>query len=1028
MFLSNFSIKRPVAITAILIVFLLLGINSYRKLGLNNMPEIDIPYVTVTVIYPGASPEELEVDVAKVIEDSVSTIDGLKNLDSICVENLCQLTLEFQLDVDVDVAATDVREKVDLIINDLPEDAEAPEIAKYDPNSKPVVTLILTGDVPLDQLYDYADEKLSDRLSSISGVGEVQVSGGEELEVHVILNKRKIISHDLTVADIISKLNKNNIKIPGGTITNGRQELSVTFDSEFHSLKDIERLEVGKVQGKRIYLRDVAIVKMKSEKKTTKAFYNGEQAVNLKVVKKGEANAVKVVNKVKDEVNKIQNSGMLPSGMKLTWFVDDGEFINANVRDAWFSIALGILLTAFILFVFLHEMRSVFIVILSMPASIIITFIIMKYFDYTFNNSTLLALGTSVGILVTNSIVVIESIFRNLKKSNAADASAKAASETLLPVLASALTNVVVFVPIAMMSSLVGRFFIPFAVTMTAATLVSLFISFSMTPMLASIFLRKSHIKRSIPIFEWYVRIWEKGYNRTEELYGIMLRKMSKVSLLIIVITILILIGVVMFVIPRVGTSFFPDSDRGEFIVKVEYPTDYNLKLTTKRLLETSKKIRKIPGVISTATVAGKVQGVLGKVSQGVYLGEITVKTLSKGDRATNIEEMRDILRSALQNEPDCIVTVNIPSAIGGSSSVLEMEISGTDLDKLKELTTKAYNTAVQSGLLTDIDTNIRAGKPEICIIPQRAIMQDMNINSNFLGTVIRGNIEGIEAGMYKKGDRSYDIRVKLEDEDGVNQIDEFNFATKEGKPLNINVVTDIERSTIPIQITRADKMRTMNLYANVAQGASLGEGVNFLTEKVNEILPGGYNMKFKGQVDKMGEAKADFLEAIIIAVILTYLLIAAILESWLLPILILATLPLAFIGLFIILFLTGESLSMMGLLGAVMLIGIVVNNAILIMDDVIILKKEGYDSKEAMLIAAKRKFRPIIMTSIAAILGMLPMAFGNGLGSELRSSCGIGIVGGLISSTLLTLIVVPMLYILFTGKKKVEDKENKKV
>ena len=1019
MFFSKFSIKRPIAITSILIVFLLLGINSYRKLGLNNMPDIDIPYITITTIYPGASPEELEVNVAKKIEDGISTLDGLKNISSVCVENMSQIVLEFQLDVSTDVAAADVREKVDLVLNDLPKDAETPEIRKFDPNAKPIITLLLTGDLPIDHLYDYADETLSDKLSSISGVGEVEVTGGEELEVHVVLNKRKIISHDLTVADIINKLNKNNVKIPAGTITHGRQEFSVMFDSEFHDLKDISDFEIGKVRGRRVYLRDIASIKMISKKNRTKAFYDGKPAVNLKIVKKGEANTVKVVNRIKKAVMAIQNSNTLPSGMKLIWFIDDGDFIEASVMDAWYSICIGILLTAFILFAFLHELRSVFIVVLSMPASIIITFIIMKYFNYTFNNSTLLALGTSIGVLVTNSIVVIESISRRLKNMDSKLAADKGTSDVVMPVLASALTNVVVFVPIAMMSSLVGRFFIPFAVTITGATLVSLFISFSMTPMLSSIFLKKSEKKKHFILFDLYTKYWNKSYDYIENLYAEILRKLCSVSLLVITVVVLLCLGVVVFVIPKVGTSFFPDADRGEFIIKVEYPTDYNLATTTKQLLEADMKIRKLPEVLGTSVVAGKVQGVLGQVSQGVYLGEITVKTLSKNNRETDMLEMRKVLRDIFKNESDCIVTVNIPSAIGGSSSTLEMEISGNNFNELNRLITESYNIAVESGLAVDIDTNIRAGKPELRIVPNRAILQDMNIDTSFLGTIIRGNIEGIKAGLYKKGDRSYDIRVKLEEEEGIRQIDELNFASKDGKPLNINIVSSMNRNTMPIQISRAEKKRTLNLYANVAKGASLGGTVNYLNQKVKEILPAGYEMRFKGQVDKMGEAQADFLEAIIIAIVLTYLLIAAILESWTLPVLILATLPLAFMGMFVMLYVEGIPLSMMGLLGAVMLIGIVVNNAILIMDEVVILKREGYDGKEAMLTAAKHKFRPIIMTSIAAILGMLPMAFGAGLGAEMRASCGVGIVGGLLSSTFLTLFVIPLVYILFARRNK---------
>lgn len=1018
MFLSDFSIKRPVAMTAFIIVLLLAGLNSYRKLGLNNMPDIEIPYVTITTVYPGASPGEIEVDVAKKIEDAVTSIDGLKHVNSTCMENMCLTTLEFELSVDVDVAATDVREKIDMILDDLPEDVEAPKILKFDPNAKPIATLLLIGTHPIDKLFDFADEELSDKLSTISGVAEVQVTGGEELEVHIILEKDKMAANGLNVADVIKKLGASNVKIPAGNLKDNIQEVSVTFDAEFKNFKEIEDLEIGKSGTGRVYVRDIGEVVMISKDKRTRAFYNGKPAINIKIVKKGEANAVKVVNRIKSVVEKIKAEGGIPGGMNLIWFTDDGEFIKASVDDAWGSIGLGILLTALILFIFLHEVRSTVIVCLSMPSSIVITFIIMKYFDYTFNNSTLLALGTSVGVLVTNSIVVIESVFKELHKgTKPKDASARGAGEVALPVFASAATNVVVFVPIAMMSSLVGRYFIPFAVTMTAATLVSLFISFTLTPILSSIFL-KGEMPEHKFLMKTFIKYWNRGYNKCIEWYDVSLHKTSKRPWLVLLAVFVLLVLTLMFVAPQVGMSFFPDNDRGEFIIKIEYPTDYNINTTIERTKAFAARIRQLPEVKSTSTVIGKIQGTIGKVSEGVHLAEITVKTTGKKEREMQLDAMQEMFRQAFKDDINCIITVNIPSIVGGSSSKIEMEISGADLALLDKIGLKAADIAVKSGMATDIDTSVRAGKPEIRVLPKRTILQDMNLSAQLIGSLLRGNIEGIKVGTYKKGDRSYDIRVELKEQQGVEQVREFSLMSRKGRPLSIETVAKLEDNRIPIQISRAEKKRVIKLYANPAPGAALGDVVNMLTQKVGQMLPGGYNMRFTGQVEKMVEAQGDFLEAIIIASILTYLLIAAVLESWTQPFMILLTLPLALIGLFTGLFLAGQTLSMMGLLGAVMLIGIVVNNAILIIDNVVILRAQGMEPKEAMLISAKEKFRPIIMTSLAAVIGIMPMAFGSGLGSEIRSSCGITVIGGLISSTILSLYVVPLVYIQFIKKK----------
>ena len=855
-------------------------------------------------------------------------------------------------------------------------------------------------------------------MSTIKGVAEVQVTGGEELEVHITIDKSKLAASGLNVTDIISKLAVNNLKIPSGTIQDNVQEISISFDAEFKNFEEIKSLEIDKTNYGRIYLGEIATVKMVSKEKRTRAYYNGKPAVNLKIIKKGEANAVKVADRVKQVVDEIRASNTIPGGMKLIWFTDDAEFIQASVMDAWLSVFVGIVLTALVLFIFLHKVRSTMIVTVTMPVSIIITIAVMKCFDYTFNNSTLLAIGCSVGILVTNSIVVIESISRKLHTGLSPEkAAAIGTGEVSLPVFASAMTNVVVFVPIAMMSTIVGRYFTPFAVSMTAATLVSLFISFTLTPILSTLLLKAQMPEHKL-LMRKYVKFWNKYYAKLEDAYSASLKKQSKSPWIILIFVFVFLVLCFIFIVPNVGMAFFPDNDRGEFVVKIEYPSYYNIEANIERTLAIEKRFKKLPEVKSTSTVVGKVQGIFGQVSEGVHLAEITVKTTDKTDRSMDMGQMKEMFREELKNETDCIVTVNVPSIIGGASSEIELEISGQDLNILEQLGKVALDLAIKSGKMVDVDSNVRIQKPEIKIQPKRPILQDMNMPAQLLGMILRGNIEGIKVGTYKVADRSYDIRVELKGKSGINQLREFTIMSKNGKPISIDSFANIKNSSIPIQIARAEKKRIVKIFANPAPGVALGDAVSLLGQRVKDILPQGYSMRFTGRIETMGDAQIDFLEAIIIASVLTYLLIAAILESWTQPFIILLTLPLASIGLFTALFLTGKPLSMMGLLGAVMLIGIVVNNAILIIDNVILLRSQGVSPKKAMLESAKEKFRPIIMTSLAAVLGIAPMAFGTGLGSELRSGCGIAIIGGLISSTLLALYVIPLVYIQFVKEK----------
>jgi HAE1 family hydrophobic/amphiphilic exporter-1 len=1010
--ICGFSVKRPVAMTCLILVMLLFGINAYRKLGLDYMPNVEIPFVTVTTLYPGASPEEIEVDVARRIEDAVATVDGIKHVNSTCMENVCITLLEFNLSVDVDVAATDVRERIDLILNDFPVDVESPKILKFDPNAKPVVTLSLSGNLPLDKLYDYADDVLSSRFSTLGGVGEVQISGGEELEAQVVLDEGKLAAAGITPNAVVAALSANNVKIPAGRIRDGIRELNVTFDAEFNRLDAMGELEIGHTADRRIYLRDVAEIVMQSQEKRTVAYRDGLPAVNLKIVKKGDANAVAVVDRVRTEVERLRSSGTLPGGMRLEWFTDDGEFIRANVRDSWSSIFLGVVMTAVILFLFLHEVRSTVIVALSMPVSMVVTFAVLKMFDYTFNIMTLLSLGMSVGILVTNSIVVIENIFTHLQRGQApGEAADRGGTEMVLPVFASAMTNVVVFVPIALMGSLVGRFFRPFAVTMTVATLVSLFISFTLTPILAAVLLR-----REMPEHTWlmrrFVAVCEGFYARLEQAYARTLDALAPWGWLVVGVAAVMLVLTMVFIAPHVGMAFFPESDRGEFIVKAEFPAYYNLEASIARTLEMEKRIRALPEVLRCSTVVGKVQGVIGQSSEGVYLAEITARATEKTNRTRTLDQMRAMFREALADETDAIISVGVPSPVGGAAAMLELEIAGDDLPTLEAVGKKAVRIAQESGLATDVDSSVRLGKPEIRLEPRRPVLQNLGISAAAVGTTLRAHIEGIKAGTFKVGDRSFDIRILSRKQEGVGQVENYTFTTLADVPLNMDTAGRPQNRIMPIQINRAEKRRIVKIFANPAPGVALGTLVSALERQVRAELPPGYSLRFTGQVERMRETQSEFIETILLAILLTYLLIAAVLESWGQPWIIMATLPLGLIGMLLALFLAGQPLSMMGLLGGVMLIGIVVNNAILIMDEVIRLRAGGMPPGAAMLAAAKSKFRPIVMTSLAAIIGILPMAFGTGLGSEMRQSCGVGIVGGLLSSTLLSLFVIPLLYI----------------
>lgn len=1021
MFLSDASIKRPVAMSCLIIGLTLLGLNSYLKMGLELMPRMDVPYITVSTIYPGATPEQIETDVAKRIEDQVVTIDGLKNVSSACMENVCLSLLEFNLGVDVDIAATDVREKLDLIKADFPEDVEDPKILKFDINAKAIANLALTGEVSLDELYDFADNTLRDKITVISGVADVELVGGARREVHVIIDRDKLAAKGLSSNAVVGAIQSGVRLIPSGHIKESGREFTVKFDAECKDVADIAGLEVANQDDQRCYIRDIGQVVMTTGELRQKANVDGKPCVYIKVKKKAEANAVRVVNGVRSEMDKLITE--LPGGMELVWISDDGRFIEASVQSAWLNVAEGIFLTALILFFFLYNIRATIVVAVTMPLTIIIGLFFMQIVGFTLNISTLIAIGMSVGVLVTNSIVVLEAIVKRLDRTgDVKSASRLGSGEAFVAVLASAGTNIVVLFPVATMGSTIGLFMKPLALSMLIMTVVSLFISFTLTPILCSILLKPRQAEQKGLIVGMETR-----FNR---LLGSMINgyrgllsfneKHKTAAFATLALVILFFIHALSLA-GKVGFGFFSESDQAQLFVKLEYPTWYDLEKTAGRVRQVEKRLKNLPELKHILSSVGKVEGIIGQSTQGVYLAQVLLIFSDRDQRQLSIDDLQSEVRNRLTGYPEAILTVTQPTVIGGQSQDIELEIAGRELATLDSLATQTRQLSSEIKGLEDVDTTVRTGKPELAILPNRAVLSDLNIPAVGLGMALRANLEGLDAGTFKKGDRNYDIVVKFATQQGKEQIEQFMFPGAPGKPVTLSSLANINQRIAPIQITRKDKRRVAKVFANLGGNMPLGTAVDLISNEIDtkQQFPPGYSYKFTGMYETMGEANAAFGEAGLIAVILVVLTLAAILESFKQPWLILVTLPLALIGVMWSLALTGESISMFILMGIVMMIGIVVNNAILIMDQFNVHVAEGVPIHKAMISAACERFRPVMMITLAAVLGMLPLAVGRGIGAEMRNGVGIASVGGILISGILTLVVMPILYDLFTRRKQ---------
>lgn len=1008
----SFSVRRYVAVFCLMIAVVGLGLNAYRKLPLEELPRTDVPYITVITIYPGASPGEIETDVAKPVEDALGALDGLKSIRSSCMEDVCHSFLEFNIGTDVDASANDVREQLDLIINDFPEEVQRPRVLKFDINAQPVVNLAISGTLPIAELFDYADNDFRDQMSTVNGVAEITLTGGSKREVQVLLDRNKLAARGLNSLDIVTTLRQEMKMIPVGRIRQQGIEHSVKFDAEVSEIAHIEQLEILSHDGQRCYIRDVGRVVMGSEEVRQGALINGKPAIAVRIIKKADANAVEVVREVEREIELLRAEA--PGGVELIWVSDEGNYIRATVISAVRNIWQGILLTALLLFFFLYDIKSTLIVALSMPVTVIAGIWLMSLLDYTLNTATLLALGLSIGILITNSIVVLESIAATRKKDADGNKAAITGAERVLSaVLASAATNIVVLFPVSMMKGQIGQFFIPFALTMVCVTAVSLFASFTLTPALCGRILSGSDKKTGViaRMQSW----WDSGFNKFTSLVvsGVnFLIKRRRNSYICVGIALIVFLHA-LWLVPQIGFSFLPITDRGEVMVKLEFPTSFALGNTTEAVAQVSERLADLPELKHLLTTIGKIDGSIGQNSEGVYLAQILCVFTDKTERSQNIYELRDMVNERLSGLPDVLSTISLPDQTGTGAEI-KLVIRGNDFEVLDGIVENLVHQTSNVDWLQDIDSSVRPGKNELRITPRRAILSDAKVKAAHLGAALRTSIEGLQAASFKRDGRTYDVKVKMEEKQGVAQIAEMQMPALPGFPVVLQNFVHIEPLLSPVLISRHDRMRSNSYFANPTPDIPLNRAADQLMEivKKEELLP-GYSAEFIGKIQVMNEGIADFVEVGAIALILTYLVLASILNSFTQPFIILLTIPLGLIGCIWMLALAGEPISMMILLGCVMLIGIVVNNAILIMDKVNLHRASGSSPATAMKQAVTEELRAISMITLAAVFGMLPMALDSGLGSELRSGIGIAAVGGILVSSIFTMIILPVFYCL---------------
>lgn len=1013
MILSDLSVKQPVFATMMMVALVVLGIFSYKELSIDLFPDVDFPVVTVQTVYPGVAPETVETEVTKRIEEAINPIEGVKHITSTTTEGASIVVAEFELGTNIHTAAQDVRSKVNALRRDFPTGVEEPVIDRLDPDEMPILSLSVSSPELSDkELTTLAEKVIKKRLENIEGVGALKIVGGQRREIQVFLDPERMKAYSLTVPEVVQALRRENLEVPAGKLYSGAVEELVRIEGKIPDPEQFRDLIVKNIQGVPVYLHEIARIHDGHEEQRTLALINGKRALALELRQQSGSNTVDVAEAVKAVIPELNRE--LPGQTKLTVVKDSSIFIQEAVDDVKNTMILGAIFTVIVVFLFLNSWRSTVITGLTLPVSIISAFIIMNVMDFSLNILTLMGLSLSVGLLIDDAIVVRENIVRHMQFGrDHFEAARVGTSEIGLAVMATTFSVIAVFVPIAFMKGIVGQFFFEFGITVAFAVLVSLFVSFTMDPMLSS---------------RWYdpaveTTIKRRGLARVLETFDnrfMDLRLFYEKSIALAlrhrgwVMTVsLLLFGASLLTFDRLGQDFMPSYDRGEFQVSFKTNPGSTLEQTEEISKEIVRRISAKPGVDYTFTTIGA--GSTSALNEGV----VYVKLKEKSERPLSDDELRSQLRSELANYGRAIVSLEDVADMGDSRP-LQISVRGPDMAGIDRISAQVCDLIRTVPGAVDIDRSLDIDKPEILVRIDRKLASDLGINLESLALTMRTLLNGEVATRYEDEDGdAYDVRVRLDDRqrrsiEVLRDIDLLS-AHKDAMGRDIVIpagqVASFQRGASSAQIRHLDLVREVRIFANAA-GRPLGNVEQDIKEKVESFqFPPGYSVSFTGESEDMAESFDYIYDALILAVVFIYLILASQFGSFTHPLAIMLSLPLSLIGVVAMLLMTGDTLNMMSMIGLILLMGLVTKNAILLIDYTRRLRNQGMERTAALIEAGKTRFRPIVMTTLAMIFGMLPLAFEIGAGSELRSPMARAVIGGLITSTLLTLIAVPVVY-----------------
>ena len=1021
MFLSDLSIKQPVFATMMMLALAVLGITSYRQLRVDQFPDVEFPVVTVATRYPGASPETVEREVTKKIEEAINTVQGVKHIESTSQEGISSILVLFNLEVRAIEAAADIRGKLAGLRGELPRQIEEPIVQRLDAGALPVISVSVNAPgLSPRAASDYAEKVVKRRLENVPGVGAVNLVGESTREIQVVVDRDRLSAYRIPLADVVGALRNENVDAPAGAADRGPSEALVRVAARGRSAADIAAIPVKRVDQTAVRVADLAEVVDGIEEPKNLAFLDATPSLALDVMKQSGANTVAVADGIRAEIGRLSKE--LPPGIELPIIRDDSQFIRESIHDVNTTMIIGGILTVFIVYLFLNSWRSTVITGLTLPISVISAFIAMRAFGFTVNVLTLMGLSLAIGMLIDDAIVVRENIVRHLQRGkDHFQAARDGTAEIGLAVMATTFTIVAVFLPVAFMGGLVGRFFYEFGITVTAAVLVSLFVSFTLDPMLSSRWVDPDVLHegehRSRRGLGGLLERFNKGFDDLHGTYERLLGWALAHRRVVLLVAFIAFLGSFP-ILAILGGDFMPDFNRGEYQVSFKAPPGTTLRETGERALQMVKQLKSLPDLEYTYTTIGEAGTVFRPVNEGT-----TYVKLREESRAKTFTQVLREARAAIQATPG--LTFGLFEAGPFGQRPIQVSVRGTEVDQLDRISRELVSKMQQLPGLADIETSLEKSKPELQVRLDRQRANDLGITADGVATTLRAAVVGEVATKIEDAlGESHDVRVRL-------QADQRRFSED---LLDLTVATDnddadgdkilvplrevaaAQPGTGPSTIRRKDLQREVRIEANT-DGRSLGEIAADIEAAAGKIeLPPGYDFIHGGNVEDLQEMFSNMFQALFLAVVFIYLILASQFGSFTHPLSIMLSLPLSLVGVALALLTTRDTLNIMSMIGLIMLMGLVTKNAILLVDFTNQARRRGLARNQALIQAGSTRLRPIVMTTLAMIFGMLPLAFAIGAGAEMRAPMARAVIGGLITSTLLTLVVVPVVYTYLDG------------